>query len=63
MVTLSESSMDNRVVDCHSELKRLRDLQYEYDFNDDQKQSDLYRKKAEHIQSLINQGVESIPNF
>jgi len=55
--------MDNRVVDCHSELKRLRDLQYESDFNDDQKQSDLYREKAEHIQSLINQGVESIPNF
>jgi hypothetical protein len=55
--------MDNRVVDCHSELKRLRDLQYESDFNDDQKQSDLYRKKAEYIQSLINQGVEYIPNF
>ena len=55
--------MDNRVVDCHSELKRLRDLQYESDFNDDQKQSDLYRNKADHIQSLINQGVESIPNF
>ena len=55
--------MDNRVVDCHSELKRLRDLQYEFDFNDDHKQSDLYRKKADHIQSLINQGVESIPNF
>ena len=55
--------MDNRVVDCHSELKRLRDLQYESDFNDDQEQSDLYRKKTEHIQSLINQGVEYIPNF
>ena len=55
--------MDNRVVDCHSELKRLRDLQYESDFNDDQKQSDMYRKNAEYIQSLINQGVEYIPNF
>ena len=55
--------MDNRVVDCHSELKRLRDLQYESDFNDDHKQSYLYRKKADHIQSLINKGVKSIPNF
>ena len=55
--------MDNRVVNCHSELKRLRDLQYESDFNDDQKQSDLYRKNAEYIQSLINQGVEYIPIF
>ncbi len=63
MVTLLESSMDNRVVDCYAELKHLIDLQYESDFNDDYKQSDLYRKKADHIQSLINQGVEYIPNF
>ena len=63
MVTLLESSMDNRVVDCYAELKRLRDLQHESDFNDDHKQSDLYRQKAEHIQSLINQGAEYIPNF
>ena len=55
--------MDNRVVDCYAELKRLRDLQHESDFNDDHKQSDLYRQKAEHIQNLINEGVEFIPNF
>ena len=26
--------MDDRLIDCHTELKRLRDLQYESDFND-----------------------------
>ena len=63
MVTLSESSMDNRVVDCYAELKRLRDLQYESDFNDKFQESELFRRKAEHIQNLINEGVEFIPNF
>ena len=55
--------MDNRVADCHQELKRLIDLQYESDFNDKFQESELFRRKAEHIQNLINEGVEFIPNF
>ena len=55
--------MDNRVVDCYAELKRLRDLQYESDFNDDHKQSEFYRLKARTHKSLIQKGVEYIPNF
>ena len=60
---LQASSMDNRVTDCHQELKRLRDLQYESDFNDKFQESDFFRRKAEHIQNLINEGVDFIPNF
>ena len=55
--------MDNRVTDCHQELKRLRDLQFESDFNDKFQESEFFRQKAEHIQNLINEGVEFIPNF
>ena len=55
--------MDKRVIDCHIELKRLRDLQFESDFNDDHEASNFYREKAEYIQSLINNGTEYIPNF
>ena len=55
--------MDNRVVDCYAELKRLQDLQYESDFNDNLKQSEFYRLKVEHIKSLIKNGIEYIPNF
>ena len=55
--------MDNRMTDCHQELKRLRDLQYESDFNDNLKESEFFRRKAEHIQNLINEGVDFIPNF
>jgi len=37
--------MDDRLIDCHTELKRLRDLQYEYDFNDNNQQSNFYKQK------------------
>ena len=55
--------MDNRVTDCYQELKCLRDLQYESDFNDKFQESEFFRRKAEHIQNLINEGVDFIPNF
>ena len=55
--------MDDRLIDCHTELKRLRDLQYECDFNDNNVQSIFYKQKAEYIQSLINKGIDYIPNF
>jgi len=58
--------MDDRLIDCHTELKRLRDLQYEYDFNDfndNNQQSNFYKQKAEYIQNLIKKGVDYIPNF
>ena len=60
---LQANSMDNRVTDCHQELKRLIDLQYESDFNDKFQESEFFRRKAEHIQNLINEGVDFIPNF
>ena len=54
---------DNRLKDCHEELKRLRNLQYESDFNDETKEVSFYKERADSIQELINQGVEYIPNF
>jgi len=63
MVMLLEIWMDDRLIDCHTELKRLRDLQYEFDFNDNNEQSIFYKQKAEYIQSLINKGIDYIPNF
>jgi len=54
---------NNRLKDCHQELKRLRNLQYESDFNDENKEAVFYKERADRIQELINQGVEYIPNF
>tara|TARA_B100000787_G_C16071410_1_gene240122 strand:+ start:83 stop:253 length:171 start_codon:yes stop_codon:yes gene_type:complete len=54
---------DNCLKDCHQELKRLHNLQYESDFNDEIKEANFYKERADSIQELINQGVEYIPNF
>jgi len=54
---------NNRLKDCHQELKRLRNLQYESDFNDEYKEAVFYKERADRIKELINQGVEYIPNF
>ena len=44
---------DNRLKDCHQELKWLRNLQYESDFNDETKEASFYKKRADRIQELI----------
>ena len=53
--------MDDRLIDCHTELKRLRDLQYESDFNDNNQQSNFYKQKAEYIQNLIKKVLTLFP--
>ena len=45
---------DNRLKDCHQELKRLHNLQYESDFNDEIKEANFYKERADSIQGLIN---------
>jgi hypothetical protein len=55
--------IDNRLMDCHQELKRLRNLQYDSDFNDAVDESKFYKERADSIQELIDQGVEYVPNF
>ena len=51
------------LVDSFVELKRLRDLQYESDFNDQTELAKSYQSQANDVQKLINQGVEFIPLF
>ena len=54
---------DNRLLECHQELKRLRNLQHNSDFNDDAKEAKFYKDRADSIQELINKGDEYVPNF
>tara|TARA_B110000003_G_C16336919_1_gene413187 strand:+ start:238 stop:357 length:120 start_codon:yes stop_codon:yes gene_type:complete len=39
--------MDKRLIDCLTELKRLRDLQYDSDFNENNQMSNFYKQRAE----------------
>ena len=53
----------NYLVDCFAELKRLRDLQYESDFNDLTKKAQFYKMQADSVQKLMDDGQEVIPLF
>ena len=51
------------LVDCFAELKRLRDLQYESDFNDLTNKAQFYKMQADSVQKLMDEGQEVIPLF
>ena len=51
------------MVDCVVEVKRLRNLYYDADFNDDTELALFYKSKMDYFQSLVDNGVEYQPNF
>ncbi len=51
------------MVDCVIEVKRLRNLYYDADFNDDTELALFYKSKMDYFQSLVDNGVEYQPNF
>ena len=51
------------MVDCVMEVKRLRNLYYDADFNDDTELALFYKAKMNHFQSMVDSGVEYQPNF
>jgi len=51
------------MVDCVMEVKRLRNLYYDADFNDDTELALFYKSKMNHFQSMVDSGVEYQPNF
>ena len=58
-----EVSFDTRILDCYTELKRLRNKQYNCDFNDQAKETKQYKSRADAIQDLINKGIDYLPTF
>ena len=51
------------MVDCVMEVKKLRNLYYDADFNDDTELALFYKSKMDYFQSLVDNGVEYQPNF
>lgn len=51
------------MVDCVIEVKRLRNLYYDADFNDDTELALFHKSKMDYFQSLVDNGVEYQPNF
>lgn len=51
------------MVDCVMEVKKLRNLYYDADFNDDTELALFYKSKMDYFQRLVDNGVEYQPNF
>ena len=51
------------MIDCVVEVKKLRNLYYDADFNDDTELALFYKSKMDYFQRLVDNGVEYQPNF
>jgi hypothetical protein len=49
--------------DCAIQLRRVRRLQQDAEFEDKTELAEFYKTRVEHFQSLLDQGVEYEPNF
>jgi len=54
---------DDRLSDVHNEYKRLRSLQYNYEWADKPEAARVYQLQALEKKKLLNKGVFYEPNF
>jgi hypothetical protein len=55
--------MEDNLINCVAEEKRLRQLQYDAEWSGDNEQADFYKKQANHYKWLITQGILLDPTF
>ena len=55
--------MDDRLVDCQEQYKKFRKLQYDAEWNEDNKNAEWYRQQAIHYKQLMDRGEFYEPNF
>lgn len=54
---------DTHLVDVVKEYKRLRQLQYDFEWDDNSEKAEFYKSQANYYKSLMNQGVLYDPLF
>ena len=54
---------DDRLSDVHNEYKRLRSLQYNYEWADKPEAARVYQLQALEKKKLLNKGIFFEPNF
>jgi hypothetical protein len=55
--------VDHELVDVAVMLKKYRNLQYDADFEDNIKDYNFYKARADYYQELVDQGQEYEPQF
>ena len=56
-------SVDKHLVDCVSEYKKMRQLQYDCEWNDQDSLANFYRRESVRLKKLIDDGVIYKPKF
>lgn len=55
--------MENNLINCVAEEKKLRQLQYDAEWSGDDEKAEFYRRQANHYRELIKQGILLEPTF
>ena len=55
--------MDDIIVNCEEEFRKLVDLQYDCEWNGDTDKAEIYKIRAEHYKKLIDEGILYEPKF
>ena len=55
--------MDNLLLDCKKEYDKYRKLQYDAEWNEDNKNAEWYRQQAIYYKELLNKGELYEPKF
>jgi hypothetical protein len=57
------TKMNNHLIDCNAEYKRLRQLQYNCEWEDKYEDAKRYQLQAIHYKELLNKGILYEPKF
>jgi hypothetical protein len=55
--------MNNHLIDCNAEYKRLRQLQYNCEWEDKYEDAKRYQLKALYYKDLLDKGIFHEPRF
>lgn len=56
-------SVDKHLVDCVSQYKKMRQLQYDCEWNDQDNLANFYKRESVRLKKLIDDGVIYEPKF
>jgi len=63
MAMIEPISLDKHLVDCVAEYKKVRQLQYDCEWNGQDEKASLYRNQSVRLKKLIKDGVLYQPKF
>ena len=63
IVTRQSISLDEHLVDCVTEYRKLRQLQYDREWEDQNDKANFYKHQSMYFKKLVKDGVLYQPKF